>query len=597
MCGIIGYVGERQAPDILIDGLKKLEYRGYDSAGIAVFHEDTINIIKAQGKVKRLEQKLAAAPAPLHAHCGIGHTRWATHGQPNDINAHPHRVGRVTLVHNGIIENYRELAEQYHPHPLSQTDSEVAAAVINAHYHGDAAAAVFAATALFRGAYALCILFDDQPECIYAIRHASPLIVAVGEGETFLASDIPAVLSHTKRYYLPERNELAAVTADGVRFTDPSGQCVEKKLKIADWDEGAAQKNGYDHFMLKEIFEQPEVIRSTILRYKNDFTIFENEPFDFEVRGNIHIVACGSAYHAGLMGKYAIEKLARIPVQVHIASEFRYDDPILRREDLVIAISQSGETADTLAAVRLAKERNVRTLAIVNVRGSSLSRLSDHTLYTLAGPEIAVATTKAYLCQVCLLQLLAVRMADKGLTMQEYKDMMVAFEALPERLEQALKFDKKAPLIAARYKGTEHVFFMGRGQDSCLAMEGSLKLKEISYIHSESYPAGELKHGTISLITENTPVIAVMTDRTRAAKTAANLVEVKSRGAHVTVVTYEDIPTRDFADECITLVPMDEITAPLVAAVILQLLAYYTALENGCDIDRPRNLAKSVTVE
>lgn len=596
MCGIIGYVGERQAPEILIDGLQKLEYRGYDSAGIAVFDQKKIQIIKTEGKVKGLARK-ALAISSNGVTCGIGHTRWATHGEPSDINAHPHRVGRVTLVHNGIIENYPELKERFYPHPLSGTDTEIAAAVINALYNGDAEKAIFEATALFRGAYALCILFEDQPEKIYAIRKSSPLIVAVGKNEVFLASDIPAILSHTKDYYLPEAGELAILNQSGVRFVNREGKTIDKPLKTADWDESAALKNGYDHYMLKEIFEQPSVIEQTILRYKNDFTIFEEEDFDFGVKGNIHIVACGSAYHAGLMGKYAIEKLARIPVLVHIASEFRYDRPILHKEDLVIAVSQSGETADTLAAVRLAKEQNVRTLAIVNVRGSSLSRLADHTLYTLAGPEIAVATTKAYLCQVCLLQLLAVRMAGTGMTMQEYKDMMTAFEALPRQLDEALSFKESAAGMAKNYRDAEHVFFMGRGQDSCLAMEASLKLKEISYIHSESYPAGELKHGTISLITENTPVISVMTDRGRLSKTASNLKEVGARGAFVTGVTYEDVDTSDYTDARITIPPMAEITAPLVAAVKLQLLAYYVALEKGCDIDQPRNLAKSVTVE
>ncbi|MBR5783445.1 MAG: glutamine--fructose-6-phosphate transaminase (isomerizing) [Clostridia bacterium] len=596
MCGIIGYIGERQAPDILIDGLQKLEYRGYDSAGIAVFDHNSIKVIKTEGKVSALAKKKAAADLQ-EVHCGIGHTRWATHGEPSDINAHPHSVGRVTLVHNGIIENYAELGERYHPSPLSRTDTEIAAAVINACYHGDAVSAIFEAVNMFHGAYALCIMFEDQPDTVYAIRKSSPLIVAVGENETFLASDIPAILSHTKDYYLPEKGELAILTKQGVRFVGATGESIEKELKTADWDESAARKNGYDHYMLKEIFEQPAVIEQTILRYKNDFTIFENEDFDFEVKGNIHIVACGSAYHAGLMGKYAIEKLARVPVLVHIASEFRYDNPILHKDDLVIAISQSGETADTLAAVRLAKEHNVRTLGIVNVRGSSLSRLADHTLYTLAGPEIAVATTKAYLCQVCLLQLLAVRMAGKGLTMQEYKDMMVAFEALPAQIEQALSFCDDAKALAEKFKNAEHIFFMGRGQDSCLAMEASLKLKEISYIHSEAYAAGELKHGTISLITENTPIISIMTDRNRLPKTASNLKETGARGALITAVTYSDVRADAYTDEQISIPVMNEMTAPLIAAVKLQLLAYYVALSKGCDIDQPRNLAKSVTVE
>ena len=596
MCGIIGYVGQQQAPDILIAGLKRLEYRGYDSAGIAFFDDSKVKIIKTQGRVQALEERTQKAPLGK-AHCGIGHTRWATHGKPSDVNAHPHQVGRVTLVHNGIIENYKELSSRFHPHPLSHTDSEIVAAVINAFYEGDAVRAIFKAAKLLEGSFALGILFSDRPNIIYALRKSSPLIVAVGENGAFLASDIPAILPFTRQYYLPEQNELAIIGKEGVRFVDSDDSPIQKRLLQADWSEDAAQKNGHAHFMLKEIFEQPEAILQTIRHYKNDFTIFGNETFDFNVKGSIHIVGCGSAYHAGLMGKYAIEKLARIPVQVHIASEFRYDRPILHKDDLVIAISQSGETADTLAALRLAKEHNVSTLSIVNVRGCSLERLADHTLYTLAGPEIAVATTKAYLCQVCLLQLLAVALADKKLTMQEYKDLLVAFEALPTQIHNALSFQNEAKKMASTFKNAHHIFFMGRGQDAFLAMEASLKLKEISYIHSESYAAGELKHGTISLITENTPVIALMTDRERLNKTVSNLKEVGARGAHITALTYEDINTSDYAERKITLAPCAALTVPLVAAVKLQLLAYYVALEKGCDIDKPRNLAKSVTVE
>ncbi len=596
MCGIIGYVGQRQAPDILLSGLKRLEYRGYDSAGIAVFEDKQIKILKTQGRVQALAAKVKAAP-PVNVHCGIGHTRWATHGKPSDINAHPHQVGQVTLVHNGIIENHSELSLRFHPHPISQTDSEIAAAVINAFYEGDAVKAIFEGANRFEGSFALCILFKDQPDTIYALRKSSPLIVATEENGAFLASDIPAILPFTRQYYLPEQNELAIIDKSGVRFVDESGTPIQKQLLQADWSEDAAQKNGFEHFMLKEIFEQPDAIRSTIHHYKKDFSVFENELFDFDIKGNIHIVGCGSAYHAGLMGKHALEKLARIPTAVHIASEFRYDRPILRKEDLVIAVSQSGETADTLAAARLAREHNVSVLAIVNVRGSSLERLADHTLYTLAGPEIAVATTKAYLCQVCLLQLFAVKLADKKLTMQEYKDMMVAFEALPAQIQSALSFQHDAKKLALDYKDAQHIFFMGRGQDAFLAMESSLKLKEISYIHSESYAAGELKHGTISLITPKTPVIALMTDRERLSKTVSNLKEVGARGAPVTAVTYEDVATASFAQRKIVLDSCSALTSPLLAAVKLQLLAYYVALEKGCDIDRPRNLAKSVTVE
>jgi len=591
MCGIIGYVGEEKAPDILLDGLRRLEYRGYDSAGVALFDGRELKIIKTKGKVEALEKKRRNFSLD-HAHCGIGHTRWATHGEPDDINAHPHRVGKVTLVHNGIIENYRELKERFCPHPVSDTDSEIAAAVIDAHYHGDAVQAAFAAAKLLDGAFALGILFEDQPERIYALRKGSPLIVAVREDGAFLASDVPAILPYARDYYLPEEGELAVLSKAGVSFINQNGDTVQKKPRHADWNEEAARKDGFDHFMLKEIFEQPEVIRRTLHRYKKGNALFADEPFDFKVTGQIHVVACGSAYHAGLMGKYAIENLARIPTRVHIASEFRYDRPILHQGDLVIAVSQSGETADTIAAVRLAQEQGIRTLGLVNVQGSSLARLCDHTLFTLAGPEIAVATTKAYLCQVCLFQLIALALAD-----QEHGNIMEAMEALPTQLEQALSFRGEAEKLAAQYKDAEHIFFMGRGQDYFLAMEGSLKLKEISYIHSESYAAGELKHGTISLITDNTPVIALMTDRQRLPKTASNLKETGARGAFVTVLTYGDVDTRDYAHRQISLPPMAQLTAPLVAAVKLQLLAYYVAQARGCDVDRPRNLAKSVTVE
>lgn len=596
MCGIIGYIGEKNATEILIDGLKKLEYRGYDSAGIAVFDDQKIKVYKAKGKVENLEKKICANPIKS-LKCGIGHTRWATHGEPSDTNAHPHKVGRVTLVHNGIIENYAALKNLYHPFPVSETDTEIAAAVIDTMYKGDPVEAIFKAVRKFHGSYALCIMFSDIPDTIYAIRRGSPLIVASGEKETFLASDIPAILSYTKNYYLPSKDDLAIITKEGVSFVDSQKNIVKKTMKTADWDENAAQKGGFAHYMLKEIHEQPAVIEQTILRYKNGDKLFENEAFDFTVKGKIHIVACGSAMHAGLMGKYAIEQLARIPVTVHIASEFRYDNPILTPDDLVIAISQSGETADTLAAVRLAKEHRVRTLGIVNVRGSSLSRLSDHTLYTLAGPEIAVATTKAFLCQACLLQMLAVHLAAERLTEQEKEDFLKAFELLPHYVKDALSFDEQAKEMAERYKGCKHVFFMGRGQDFYLCSEASLKMKEISYIHSEAYAAGELKHGTISLISENTPVIALMSEKSRLSKTASNLKEVKARGAYVTTFTYDDVDTDDYSDMTVLLPKCCELTVPLIAAVKCQLLSYYVARVNGCEIDQPRNLAKSVTVE
>lgn len=597
MCGIMGYTGNGNAKDILISGLKKLEYRGYDSAGIALANQGKINIFKDQGKVAILEQQLAAENT-VNAKIGIGHTRWATHGVPCKKNAHPHRAGRVVLVHNGIIENEAALKaelEQAGKHPVSDTDTEVAALLLDNLYKGDPLEAIFRATARLEGSYALGILFEDKPETLYAVRKDSPLIIGRGDGENFIASDIPAILEHTRRYHLLEEGEVAVLTRETVLFYTKDGRQIQKEPLTARQSAESAEKGGYAHFMAKEIHEQPEAIRATIARYCQDGVLFPEETFD--LRGTIRIVACGSAYHAGLLGKYAIEKWARLPVTAEIASEFRYDDPILSKEDLVIVISQSGETADSVAALRLAKKRGIPTLAIVNVWGSTLAREADRVLYTAAGPEISVATTKAYTCQAVLLYLLALRLAKEQLKPADFEKKYQAFLHLPALIEQALTREEQCRRLATQFKEAHRLFFIGRGQDYDLACEGSLKLKEISYIHSEAYAAGELKHGTISLIENGTPVIALLTDQERLAKTISNIKEVRARGAKVLAVTYEDTDFEEAADAVLTLPPCTSFEAPIAGAVLLQMLAYHVAVERGNDVDQPRNLAKSVTVE
>lgn len=600
MCGIIGYTGDRYAPEILIQGLKKLEYRGYDSAGIAVSCGDKTLICKKRGKVEELEKKAQNVDFS-NAHCGIGHTRWATHGEPSDVNSHPHSGGRrVTLVHNGIIENYLELKEELASKgifPVSQTDTEIGAMLIESMYDGDPLSAIYGAISKMRGSFALGILFSDRPGTIYAVRRDSPLIIGVGENENFIASDIPAILPYTKNYYLADEDEAAVITKDSVRFFSKDGQELKKELLTATWDEQSAQKGGYKHFMLKEIYEQPAVISATVGAYKNGTELFENCSFDFDIKGKIRIVACGSAMHAALLGKFAIEKLARIPVSVDIASEFRYDDPILSKDDVVIAISQSGETADTLAAVRLAKAAGVRTLGIVNVWGSTLSREADDVIYTYAGPEICVATTKAYLCQTAVLEMMALKLGRSKLGEDEYKKQVSYFDKLPGYIEKALELDSVCRALAHKNLEAEHQFYIGRGQDYCVCTEASLKLKEISYVHSESYAAGELKHGTISLVVDKTPVIAVMTERARISKTVSNIKEVASRGAAVICVTYDDVDVSDFCSDKIIIEAPGELLAPIIANVPLQLYAYHIADGRGNDVDKPRNLAKSVTVE
>ncbi len=584
MCGIMGYAGGGDAKDILLRGLQKLEYRGYDSAGIALAAEGAIEIFKDQGKVAQLAKQLKEAP---EAAIGIGHTRWATHGAPCRRNAHPHRAGRVVLVHNGIIENEKDLRAELKADPVSDTDTEIAALLIDSLYEGDPLKALFQAAKRLEGSYAFGILFEDHPDTLYALRKDSPLIIGRGEGESFIASDIPAILPHTRSYYLLEEGEVAVLTQSSVYFYTEKGQ-VEKELLTARQQAESAEKGGYAHFMAKEIHEQPDAAAATIARYCKDDALFPGE--EFNIKGTIRIVACGSAYHAGLLGKYAIEKWARIPVTAEIASEFRYNDPILSKEDLVIVISQSGETADSVAALRLAKARGIPTLAIVNVWGSTLAREADRVLYTAAGPEISVATTKAYTCQVVLLYLLALRLADNELAYDK-------LSRLPAVLAKVLEQGEQCRALAKKFKNAHRLFFIGRGQDHALACEGSLKLKEISYIHSEAYAAGELKHGTISLIEKGTPVIALLTDKERISKTLSNIKEVRARGAYVLAIACGNADLAHAADDFLTLPPCSEWEAPMAGAVLMQLLAYYVAVERGNDVDQPRNLAKSVTVE
>lgn len=599
MCGIIGYAGKRNTAEVLLDGLQKLEYRGYDSAGIALMQSDGIRVYKTQGKVAALAAQLAQE-STADARLGLGHTRWATHGEPSFVNSHPHRYGKVTLVHNGIIENERKIREKLKQsgiQPISETDTELIAVLMDCQYTGDPVQAIRKTVAQLEGSYALGILFEDQPGRIYAIRKDSPLILGRGDGEAFLASDIPAILRYTHDYWLLEEGELAVLTEDRVEFLNPKDQPIQKICRTADWDEQSAQKGGFAHFMAKEIAEQPSAVKETVGRYYQNGTLLAELEDDFNIPGTLRIVACGSAYHAGLMGKYAIEKLARMPVTVEVASEFRYENPILSEEDLVLVISQSGETADSLAALRLARERGIPTLAIVNVWGSSLAREADTVLYTAAGPEISVATTKAYTCQVTLLYLLALRLAKPHLSPDAYRAYCTQLETLPHWISQALKQEEHCKKIAEHYRQAEHLFFIGRGQDYRLSMEASLKLKEISYIHSEAYAAGELKHGTISLIEKGTPVVAIVTDRERLSKTAANIREVRARGAAVLCITYEDTDTADLADHRLTLPDCPDLFAPIPGAVITQLFAYHMAVARGNEVDQPRNLAKSVTVE
>jgi len=607
MCGIVGYVGDNQCTDILVGALQKLEYRGYDSAGIAVFSNERIKTIKAKGKIKEGLIERLKSEGPYSATTGIGHTRWATHGEPSDINSHPIGNGRVCIVHNGIIENYRKVKEFLTDKGYgfeSETDTETVAKLLDYNYSGNPIDTIIKTIADIEGAYALGIIFREHKDHIYAVRKESPLIVGKGEGEMFIASDVTAIIEHTKEYYLLEQGEIADITKNGVKFYDVHKNPIEKEIQVADWDVSAAEKGGYAHFMLKEISEQPTALKNTIHpRIKDGMPDFSECGLTDEKLRNYHhiyIVGCGSAMHAGIVGKYVIESLARTPVIVDIASEFKYRKPLLTAEDLVVIISQSGETADTKAALKLANEIGSDTLAIVNVVGSSIAREAKMVMYTLAGPEISVCSTKAYMVQAAFMYLLAFRVAyaREKIDEETCKQLITEMLEIPSKVQLCVDDQAQYQRVASKLISADSLLYIGRGLDYALSMEGSLKLKEISYIHSESYAAGELKHGTISLIDEGMPVIAVATQSDLLDKTLSNVKEVKSRGATVVLVCREDMDVSGCGVDYPVYLPLArDLLMPLVAVVPLQLIAYYTAVLKDCDVDHPRNLAKSVTVE
>lgn len=609
MCGIIGFSGYLDAKEELIKGLAELEYRGYDSAGIACFTESGIEVVKAVGKVAGLENKL---PARLESACGIGHTRWATHGGVSEVNAHPHTCGSVTLIHNGIIENYHQLSgelEKTGRKPASQTDTEIAAMLLDYLYKGDALEALREATKRLEGAYAFCIMFADQKDVIYCIRKGSPLVCCSSEEGSVVASDMVALLRYSKEYFVLPEYQVAKVTKNAITVTDLNGKVVSPVMLSVNWDMSAAQKNGFKHYMLKEIHEQPEAINKTIAPRieRGDYILpdFSKDGISDQIfldTNRIVIAACGTAMHAGMMGRILMERLLRVSVNVEIASEFRYADPILDEKSLVILVSQSGETADTLAALRLAKEKGAKTLSIVNVKGSSIARESDYVLYTHAGPEIAVASTKAYTAQLTAIYLLAFRFAYVlgKLTKEQVSEYMEGLCAVGELMERVLEQKDRMKEISKRLTPAQDLFFIGRSLDYALSCEGSIKLKEITYIHSEAYAAGELKHGTLSLITGGVPVIALATQSDVFSKMISNVKEVRARGAMVILITKEDnkeVVESGICDEHLIIPTSDDMFAPFTAAIILQLLAYYTSTYRGLDVDQPRNLAKSVTVE
>ena len=606
MCGIVGYVGKKDCTKVLLDSLSKLEYRGYDSAGIAVFENDAIKTKKTKGRLADLEEKLKRE-GWLNGTCGIGHTRWATHGEPSDINSHPHGNANISIVHNGIIENYRTIKDFLLKKGYvfeSQTDTETVAKLLDYYYEGDPMATIQKVLAEIEGSYALGIIFKDFPRRIYAVRKDSPLIVAVGEDEAFIASDVPAILKYTKNYYLLDENEIAVLDDGKVEFFDVHGMPVEKEMLVADFDMEAAEKGGYAHFMLKEIHEQPTAIKTTITpRIVDGMPNLEECGLTYDrLKGynNIFVVACGTAMHAGLVGKYVLEKIGRVPVTVDMASEFRYRQMKLAKNSLAIIISQSGETADSLAALRLCKEKGVKTLGIVNVVGSSIAREADNVFYTLAGPEISVATTKAYSCQLVAAYLLAMQFAKaRGeISDERFAQLVEEINTIPEKIEKILEDKERLQWFASKVVNIKDAFFIGRGIDYAVGMEGSLKLKEISYIHSEAYAAGELKHGPISLIEDGTVVFSVVTQSALYEKTISNMVEVKSRGAKLFgLTTYGNYAMEDVADFTVYTPRIDNLFAASLSVVPLQLLSYYVSVGKGYDVDKPRNLAKSVTVE
>ena len=608
MCGIVGYIGQRDCTDVLMDGLEKLEYRGYDSAGIAVFEKTGIKTVKTKGKLKDMRQKLETEGSPV-GHCGIGHTRWATHGEPSDQNSHPHSNGRVTIVHNGIIENYIELKEfltekGYVFH--SQTDSEVVACLLDYYYsERNPLRAIMETVKELQGSYALGIMFKDFPDRVYATRKESPLIVGIGENEYFIASDIPAFLKYTKKYALLEDDDIVCMTNDDIEFYDVHGLPEQKEISVAEWDVEQAQKCGYPHFMLKEIHEQPEIVQKTLESCcKNGEPSFEDIGLTDDMLRDVKrvfVVACGTAMHAGIIARYAIEQLARVPVTVEVASEFRYMDPIVGEGDLVIVVSQSGETADTKAGLELAKQKGAKTLAVVNVKYSAIARQADMFIHTLAGPEIAVASTKAYTAQISVLYLLAFRFAfARGTIDRERMNQLTAqLLTAPKAIQDVIDRKQDCQYIASKLINTDTLFFIGRSFDYALSLEGSLKLKEISYIHSEAYAAGELKHGTISLIEPGIPVITVATQSAVLAKTISNMEEVKARGAVIIAVCRKGtVFAADSVDMKLEIdTDLDDMLVPLPTVCALQLIAYYTSVLRGIDPDKPRNLAKSVTTE
>ncbi len=608
MCGIVGYIGKAQAAPILLDGLAKLEYRGYDSAGISIFDGENIQTVKTKGKIKDLRE-LTHDGADLAGTVGIGHTRWATHGEPSDANSHPHVNASETIavVHNGIIENYLELKKRLLAKGYifqSETDTEVVTLLLDYYFDGDLLKTLSKVMSRIEGSYALGIINKDNPDEIIAVKKDSPLIVGLSEEGNYIASDIPAVLKHTRKIYILEDGEIVKLTRNNVTVYNQDLDVVEKEVTEIQWDVSAAEKGGYQHFMMKEIHEQPKAVRDTIFpRIKeDDVFIHELRMTDEQIKDlkKVFIIACGSAYHAGVTGKYVIEELSRIPVEVDLASEFRYRNPILEDNTLAIIISQSGETADTLAAMREAKRHGVRTLAIVNVVGSSIAREADDVLYTWAGPEIAVATTKGYTSQLSALYLIALHFGKirEKISRSDYLEMIQELKSLPDKIEKMLQDKEKIQYLANQYIGLKDVFFLGRGIDYASALEASLKLKEISYVHSEAYAAGELKHGTISLIEDGTLVVALVTQEQLYGKIVSNIVEVKTRGAFVLAVTNEDNKDIEKNTDYVFYIPKtNKNFTGLMATIPMQLFAYYVAVAKGCDVDQPRNLAKSVTVE
>ena len=608
MCGIVGYLGKRQATEVLVEGLSKLEYRGYDSAGVAINVGNELSIRKFKGRLQVLADDLDVNP--IHGGLGIGHTRWATHGEPSDVNSHPHfnKDKSIAVVHNGIIENYLELREELQAEGyvfLSQTDTEVVAHLVDKFYEGNLLDAVYKATAKLRGAYALGVICKDNNHELVAVRKDSPLVVGLGEGENFIASDIPAILKYTKNVYFLENGEYVHIVGDKVTVLDENRNVVEKQVSEITWDVEAASKGGYDFFMLKEIYEQPTAVRDTLVRRLDEDGIIHLDDIkmtkeDLEKRNKVYIVACGTAYNAGLIGKYALEKFAKIPVIVDIASEFRYSDPFVDENTLVILASQSGETADTLAALRESKERGARILSITNVVGSSIARESHDVFYTWAGPEVAVASTKAYTTQLTAFYMIALNFAlTKGTISEElYHSTIEKIKELPDKIQTILDKDNDIKEIAKTLKDSKDIFYLGRGLDYSIAVEGSLKIKEISYTHAEAFAAGELKHGTIALIEEGTPIVALATQGELFEKMVSNMQEVKARGAKVIAITQEgNTEVENSADQVIYIPEVDDMLSGILSVVPTQLLAYHVAEIRGLDVDKPRNLAKSVTVE